>query len=356
MSEKNVADAIVQRIIEWGTDSVFGYSGDGINAVMLALRTAESQLRFVQARHEENAALMAVGYAKFSGRVGVVMSTQGPGAVHLLNGLYDAKLDHVPLVAIVGQQKSTVLGSEYMQEIDLQRLFADVAAQFVQTVTAPEQVPLVIDRAFRTALATRTPTVVIVPHDVQQHPAAEPTQEHGILVTSPEWRPPRVMPHIDDLQSAARVLAECERPVMLVGQGARHAVEEVRAFAEELGAAVVTSLLGKPYVDETLPFAAGTMGHLGTTASGHVLDRCDALVIIGSNDPWTEFYPPPGAARAIQIDLDGRQIGNRYPIEVGLVGDAALTLGALSPLLAEVDRAAWADEVAGAVEKWARVR
>ncbi|HWR85782.1 MAG TPA: thiamine pyrophosphate-requiring protein [Rhodoglobus sp.] len=356
MSERTVSDAIVERMTAWGVDTVFGYSGDGINGVMLALRRAEPAIRFVQGRHEENTALMAVGYAKYGGRVGVVTSTQGPGAVHLLNGLYDARLDHVPVVAVVGQQKSTVLGSEYMQEIDLQRLFADVAAEFVQTVMSPEQVPLVIDRAFRTALATRSPAVVIVPHDVQQQPASEPQQEHGIITTAAQWRPPRVVPHQDDLQQAAALLGGCERPVVFVGQGARHAREEVQAVAEALGAAVVTSLLGKPYVDERLPYVAGTMGHLGTTASGRVLERCDGLLIVGSNDPWTEFYPPPGAARAVQIDLDGRSIGNRYPIEVGLVGDAALTLGALVPLLGERDRRPWQDEVRAAVDDWHDIR
>ena len=356
MSERLVSDAIVERITAWGVERIFGYSGDGINGVLTALRRAEPAVRFVQARHEENAALMAVGYAKYGGGVGVVTSTQGPGAVHLLNGLYDAKLDHVPVVAIVGQQKTTVLGSEYMQEIDLQRLFADVAAQYVQTIMVPEQVPLVVDRAFRAALATRSPTVVIVPHDVQQLPAAEPEHEHGVLVTAVEWRAPRVLPSRGDIEEAARLLADCERPVMLVGQGARHARDQVRAVAERLGAAIVTSLLGKPFVDERLPYVAGTMGHLGTTASGRVLAACDALLIVGSNDPWTEFYPPPGAARAVQIDIDGRAIGNRYPIEIGLVGDAALTLADLRPRLPDVDRSAWRDEVLSAVEDWDDIR
>src|SRR4051812_14473595 len=273
---------------------------------------------------------MAVGHAKFTGSVGVVMSTQGPGAVHLLNGLYDAKLDHVPLVAVVGQQQTTALGSEYQQEIDLQSLFKDVAAQFVQTVLAPEQAVMVLDRAFRTALATRSPCVVVLPHDVQQAAAPEePEHQHGVVVTAPGLPRPRVLPREEDLDAAARVLAEGERVALLVGQGARHASDEVRAVAERLGAGVATSLLGKPWWDETLPYSCGVMGHLGTTASGKLFDECDTLLVVGSNDPWTEFYPAPGQARAVQVDLDGRHVGNRYPIEVGLTGDAAPTLDAL---------------------------
>ncbi len=352
MGAGSVADLIVDRLESWGVHRVFGYSGDGINAFMGALRRAAGRVQFVQARHEENAAFMAVGHAKYSGEVGVVTSTQGPGAVHLLNGLYDAKLDGVPVVAIVGQQNSSVLGSAYMQEIDLPALVKDVAG-FAQQVSTPEQLPMVLDRAFRSALGDRGPAVVIVPHDVQKEPAAELDQEHGIVVTAPEWARPLVLPRDDDLRRAAEVLTGGRRVALLVGQGARHAGEEVRAVAERLGAGVATSLLGKPYVDESLPYAAGTMGHLGTTASAHLMSSCDTLLIVGSNDPWTEFYPPPGAARAVQIDLDGRVVGNRYPIEVGLVGDAAATLSALLPLLPNAPAdPAWRAQVELKVREW----
>lgn len=330
MAERLVADVMVERLTAWGVNRVFGYSGDGINGFMGALRRAGDSMQFVQARHEETAAFMAVGHAKYTGGVGVVTSTQGPGAVHLLNGLYDAKLDSVPVVAIVGQQSRSVLGSAYMQEIDLLTLFKDVAAQFAQMVSTPEQLPMVLDRAFRTALETRTPCVVIVPHDIQKAPAPELEQQHGIIVTAPEWQPARVLPHGDDLAKAAEVLNAGSKVALLVGQGAKHAQEDVVAIAEKLGAGITTSLLGKPYMDETLPFAAGTMGHLGSTASAHLLGNCDTLLIVGSNDPWTEFYPKPGAARAVQIDIDGRKVGNRYPVEVGLVGDAAETLRELA--------------------------
>lgn len=351
--ERLVADLVVQRLRAWGVHRLFGYSGDGINGFMGALRRAGGDPRLVQARHEENAALMAVGHAKYTGGVGVVTSTQGPGAVHLLNGLYDAKLDHVPVVAIVGQQATTVMGAEYMQEIDLQGLFKDVAAQFVQTVLSAQQAPMVLDRAFRTALATRSPCVVILPHDVQQEPLADPlSQEHGVLVTASEWRRPHVVPTQADLQEAADFLNAGRRVALLVGQGVREAQGQVRAVAERLGAGVTTSLLGKPWFDESLPYSCGVMGHLGTTASAWLMEQCDTLLIVGSNDPWTEFYPTPGQARGVQVDLDGRHLGNRYPIEVGLTGDAAETLDALLPLLDPTHDSSWREDVEASVRRW----
>jgi pyruvate dehydrogenase (quinone) len=355
MSEQLVADAVVKRLQDWGVGRIFGYSGDGINAFVEALNRADGGPEFVQARHEENAALMAVGHAKYAGGVGVVTSTQGPGAVHLLNGLYDAKLDSVPVVAIIGQQSRSVLGSAYMQEIDLLTLFRDVAAQFAGQVNSPEQATMVVDRAFRTALETRSPCVVIIPHDVQQQPAAELQQEHGIVHTAPMWRPTRVRPYDEDLRAAADILNAGTKIALLVGQGARGAQEEVVALAGKLGAGIATSLLGKPYVDETLPNAVGTMGHLGTTASAALMGGCDTLLIVGSNDPWTEFYPPPGAARAVQIDIDGRKIGNRYPIECGLVGDAAETLTALLALVEEQPTGSWQGVIEQQVSAWREI-
>jgi pyruvate dehydrogenase (quinone) len=295
---------------------------------------------------------MAVGHAKYSGGVGVVTSTQGPGAIHLLNGLYDAKLDSVPVVAIVGQQNTSVLGSGYMQEVDLLTLVKDVAAQFAQQISSPEQVPMVLDRAFRAALTTRSPVVVIVPQDVQTQPAPELQQQHGVLVTAPRWRRAHVLPFDEDLCAAADLLNAGERVALLVGQGARNARDEVVAVAERLRAGIATSLLGKPFVDESLPFVVGTMGHLGTTASADLLGSCDTLLIVGSNDPWTEFYPPPGAARGVQIDVDGRKVGNRYPIEVPLVGDAAATLTVLLPLLRGDNTGPWRQRIEQSVRDW----
>lgn len=353
--KQTVADAIVARLVEWGVDRIFGYSGDGIDGVLQALRRSDDAPEFVQARHEETAAFMAVAHAKYTGRVGVVTATQGPGAVHLLNGLYDAKLDGAPVVALVGQQVRTVLGTEYQQEVDLHRLFADVAAQYSTTVVAPEQVPAAIDQAFRTSLATRSPTVVIVPHDVQNEPAAEPAAEHGHVSTAVGYRSPRVLPDPSELERAAVLLAAAQRPVVLVGQGARRAIDDIVALAERMGAAVVTSLLGKPLVDESLPFVAGTMGHLGTTASARVMAECDTLLIVGSSDPWTEFYPAPGQARAVQIDLDGRAIGRRYPVEVGLVGDAQETVRLLAVRLRETKADGWRQRVAEHLREWRRI-
>jgi pyruvate dehydrogenase (quinone) len=350
--QRLVADLVVERLSAWGVQRVFGHSGDGINTVLGAMRRAGDAPAFVQARHEENAALMAVGHAKYTGGVGVVLATQGPGAVHLLNGLYDAKLDSVPVVALVGQQERTVLGSAYQQGLDLQTLFSD-ATQYVQTVLAAEHAPMVIDRAFRSALATRQPCAVVLPHDVQKLPVPDDLpQQHGVVISVPEWRRPRVRPQEDDLRQAAAVLNAGHKVALLVGQGARDAGAQVQAVADRLGAGVTTSLLGKPWVDERLPTSAGVMGHLGTSASAFLMDSCDTLLIVGSNDPWTEFYPPPGQVRAVQIDVDTRNLGNRYPVEVGLPGDAAETLDALLPLLEPRADDGWRDEVAGAVDRW----
>lgn len=353
--QRTVSDVIVDRLSQWGVSRTYGYSGDGINGVLEAIRASDGKVAFVQARHEENAAFMAVGEAKYAGGVGVMISTQGPGAVHLLNGLYDAKLDRIPVIALIGQQHRSVLGSGYMQEIDLRTLFSDVASHYIAEITSPDQVPMVIDRAFRAALASRSPAVVIVPHDVQSMPAPELPHEHGIVPTAVAFEQAIVRAADERITAAADLLAAARRPAFLVGKGAAGAVQEVEALATHLGAGVVTSLLGKPFVDEQLPFAAGTMGHLGTTATAQVLAECDALLIVGSNDPWTEFYPAPGQAKTVQIDTDPQMIGNRSAVDVGLVGDAAATLGALqSAIAADPDRA-WTDRVRDIVERWRRI-
>src|SRR3954469_1730648 len=350
--QRLVADLVVERLGAWGVERVFGHSGDGINTVLGAMRRAGQRPDFVQARHEENAALMAVGHAKYTGNVGVVLSTQGPGAVHLLNGLYDAKLDNVPVVALVGQQETTVLGSAYQQGLDLQTLFGD-ATGYVQTVLAAEHAVMVIDRAFRTALATRQPCAVVVPHDVQKLPVPDPMpQQHGVVVSAPEWRRPRVRPQEEDLRQAADLLNSGRKVALLVGQGARDAGDQVQAVADRLGAGVTTSLLGKPWVDERRPTSAGVMGHLGTSASAFLMESCDTLLIVGSNDPWTEFYPPPGQARAVQIDIDSRNLGNRSPVADALPGDAGEAVEALLELLEPRELDGWHTEVVDAVQRW----
>jgi len=353
--QRTVSDAIVDRLIEWGVSRVYGYSGDGINGVIDAIRRSEGGVAFVQARHEENAAFMAVGEAKYAGGVGVMLSTQGPGAVHLLNGLYDAKLDHVPVVALIGQQHRSVLGSGYMQEIDLRTLFSDVGAAYIAEVSTAEQVPMVIDRAFRAALASHSPAVLILPHDVQSAPEADHPHEHGIVPSAATFDRPIVRAADDRIAEAAELLGAAQRPAFLVGKGAAGAVEEVVALAEHLGAAVVTSLLGKPYVDERLPYVAGTMGHLGTTASAQVFAECDALLIVGSNDPWTEFYPEPGQAKTVQIDIEPRVIGNRSAVDVGLAGDASATLRALRDKATPAPDRAWGERVRDVVQGWRNI-
>lgn len=347
-----VADAIVDRLSAWGIERLYGYSGDGNNPLLGALNRGTRAPRFIQARHEESAAFMAVGDAKYTGGVGVVTSTQGPGAIHLLNGLYDAKLDSVPVVALVAQQHRSVLGSDYQQEVDLQTLFHDVAAPFVQLVSSPEQIYLALDRAFRSALARKQPTVVILPHDVQEADAPELGQEHGHVVTAPLSTRGVPRPLAEDLDAAVDVLAAGERITILAGRGVAHARPEVQRLADHLGAALTTSLLGKPYIDERLPLAAGTMGHLGTDASEFALQECDTLLIVGSNDPWTEFYPAPGQARAVQIDIDAAVIANRYPVEVGLVGDARDTVVALLSRLEPRGSTPWRESVERSVQEW----
>ena len=348
-----VADGIVQRLDDWGVERVFGYAGDGIDPLLAAIARAGT-VELVTARHEEMAAFMATGHAKYSGGVGVCLATQGPGAIHLLTGLYDAKLDRTPVVAIVGQVSTTALGTGYLQEVDLPVLLKDVCGQYVQTVTTPEQLPAVLDDALRTAIATSSPTCVIVPHDVQQAVAAEPEQAHGVVRTSPAVSRSVGVPSEEDLDRAARVLSEGERVVVLAGRGAGGATRQVLEVVERLGAGLVTSLLGKPFFDEGLPVHAGVLGHLGTTASADLLAGCDTLLIVGSNDPWTEFYPPLGHARTVQVDIAARNLGAKYPVEAPLAGDAAATLDTLLPRLRQRSRP-WRDEVRDAVAAWHRI-
>ena len=353
---RTVADGIIERAEAWGVQRIFGYAGDGVDPLLGALRRREGEVELITARHEEMAAFMATGHAKYTGEVGVCLATQGPGAVHLLTGLYDAKLDSKPVVAIVGHVVTSALGSGYQQEVELPTLFKDVCSSYVGELVTPEQLDQVVDDAFRTALATSSPTCIIVPHDVQQAELPEVEHAHGIVPSAPVTAAPRVLPREADLERAAEVLNAGERIALLVGQGAQHAADEVEQIAERLGAGVTTSLLGKPFVDETLPFMCGTMGHLGTTASADLMAGCDTLLIVGSNDPWTEFYPAPGQARAVQIDLSSAQLGRKYPIEVGLAGDAAETLRALLPLLEPASDRTWRGEVEKMVSSWRELR
>ncbi|WP_329789268.1 thiamine pyrophosphate-requiring protein [Lentzea sp. DG1S-22] len=347
-----VGDFVVQRLRDWGVAQVFAYPGDGINGIVAAFGKADNEPKFVQTRHEEMAAFAAVGFAKFSDRVGVCLATSGPGAIHLLNGLYDAKLDHVPVVAIVGQTARTAQGGSFQQEVDLHSLFRDVAS-FLVDVTVPEQLPNALDRAMRTAQADRAPAVVIIPNDVQEQEYAAPKHEFKHIPSSPPSRPSSVVtPAHDEIERAAEVLNSGEKVAILIGQGARGAADEVRATADLLGAGIAKALLGKDVLPDDLPYVTGSIGLLGTRPSYEMMRDCDRLLIIGSNFPYSQYLPKPGTARGVQIDLDGRAIGMRYPTEVNLVGDAKATLRALIPLLRRKEDRSWRTKVEADVERW----
>jgi len=347
-----VADYLLSRLREWGVENVFAFPGDGINGLLGAFSRADDQPRFIQSRHEEMSAFEAVGYAKFSGRVGVCMATSGPGAIHLLNGLYDAKLDHVPVVAVVGQTNRSAMGGSYQQEVDLLTLFKDVASDYVQMVTVPEQLPNVIDRAIRVALSRHAPTVVIIPNDVQELDYSPPTHEFKMVPSSLgiEW--PTTVPDDAAVRRAADLLNAGSKVAMLVGQGARGARAEVEQVADLLGAGVAKALLGKDVLSDELPYVTGSIGLLGTRPSYEMMMGCDTLLTVGSSFPYTQFMPAFDQARAVQIDIDGSFVGMRYPYEVNLVGDASATLKALVPLLERKRDRSWQEDLCDKVARW----
>jgi pyruvate dehydrogenase (quinone) len=356
MSE-TVADSLLHRLShDWGVKRIYGYPGDGINGIMGAFERADDRPEFIQVRHEEMAAFMACAHAKFTGEVGVCLATSGPGAIHLLNGLYDAKLDHQPVVAIVGQQARLGLGGNYQQEVDLTTLFKDVAHEYVQMATEPGQVRHLIDRAMRIALAERTVTCVILPNDLQMEAAVpSPPHAHGTVHSGPGFEPPRITPPHDQLQQAAEILNSGERVAMLVGAGALHATDEVIQVADVLGAGVAKALLGKAAVPDDLPFVTGSIGLLGTRPSWDLMNECDTLLMVGSSFPYSEFLPEEGKARGVQIDLDGKMIGIRFPMEANLIGDSALTLRALLPMLEHKQDRAWREQIEKGVSEWWKV-
>lgn len=350
---KTVSDFVVKRLRAWGVRIVYGYPGDGINGLMGALRRARDEVRFVQVRHEEQAAFMACAHAKFTGEVGVCMATSGPGAIHLLNGLYDATMDHQPVVAIVGQQARTALGSDYQQEVDLISLFKDVAHHYVQMCTVPAQARHLIDRAFRIAQAERCVTCIILPNDVQAEDAVEqPPREHGTTVTGVGPIRARLSPHEDELRRAADLLNAGQRVAMLIGAGALAAGDEVEQVADLLGAGVAKALLGKAALPDELPYVTGAIGLLGTEPSDKLMRECDTLLMVGSSFPYTEFLPEPGQARGVQIDREPRNLSLRYPMEVNLLGDAAQTLRMLAPLLQRKTDRSWRESIEEDVAQW----
>ncbi|KUY71340.1 thiamine pyrophosphate-requiring protein [Burkholderia sp. RF4-BP95] len=343
-----VADFIVERLYDWGVRRVYGYPGDGINGFFGALGRAQGKIEFIQARHEEMAAFMASAHAKFTGELGVCVATSGPGASHLVTGLYDARLDHMPVLAIVGQQARAALGGHYQQEVDLPALFKDVAGAFVQLAVVPGQVRHLVDRAVRIALGARTVTALVLPNDLQELDYAPPKRAHGTVHSGVGYTPPKVVPYADDLQRAADVLNAGKKVAMLVGAGALRATDEVIAVADRLGAGAAKALLGKAALPDDLPWVTGSIGLLGTKPSDELMTECDTLLVVGSGFPYSEFLPKEGQARGVQIDLKADMLSLRYPMEVNLVGDSAETLRALLPLLKERHDTSWRDQIA----KW----
>ncbi|MFM0048247.1 thiamine pyrophosphate-requiring protein [Caballeronia grimmiae] len=347
-----VGDFLVDRLYAWGVRRIFGYPGDGINGVFGALNRANGKIEFIQARHEEMAAFMASAHAKFTGELGVCIATSGPGASHLLTGLYDARLDHVPVLAIAGQQARAALGGHYQQELDLSAMFKDVAGAFVQQASVPSQIRHLVDRAVRTALGERRVTALILPNDLQDMDYEPPGRKHGTVHSGVGYNAPKIVPYADDLQRAADVLNAGKKVAILVGAGALQATDEVIAVAEKLGAGVAKALLGKAALPDDLPFVTGSIGLLGTEPSYKLMTGCDTLLMIGSGFPYSEFLPKEGAARGVQIDIKADMLSIRYPMEVNLVGDSAETLRALLPLLEEKTDRAWRKDIEGWMEDW----
>ncbi len=347
-----VSDYVLNRLKEWGIHRIFGYPGDGINGFLGAFHRAAGDPEFIQPRHEEMAAFMATAHAKFTRDLGVCIATSGPGAIHLLNGLYDAKLDHQPVLAILGQQKQISVGAAFQQEVDLNTLFKDVTA-YVTTVMHPASARHAIDRAIRIALSNRAPSAIIFPEDIQEMKAMEaPPRIHGAVYSSLGYIKPEIIPPKDQIERAANILNRAERVAILVGQGAAKAENEVIEAAEVLACGVAKALLGRAHPPDDLPFVTGSIGLLGTRPSYEMVMSCDALFMIGTGFPYAEWLPKEGACKCVQIDIDGRYIGNRFPADVPLVGDSRLTLQALLPLLKPKRDRSWREKIESDVSKW----
>ncbi|HVB05298.1 MAG TPA: thiamine pyrophosphate-dependent enzyme [Acidimicrobiales bacterium] len=352
---KIAAEALIERLIDWGVDTIFGLPGDGINGIMEGLRRHQDKIRFVLVQHEEAAAFMATGYAKSTGRLGVCLATSGPGAIHLLNGLYDAKLDHQPVLAITGTQESQMLGTGYQQEVALEKLFMDVA-EYDEMIRVPVQVPTLVDLACRHALSRRTVAHLTIPTDIQIADAGanpwEAVAPAVISPTSPAFLPPPGLPRAEDLAAAAAVLNAGEKVVMLVGAGALHAREEILKVAELLGSPVVKTLSGKAAVPDDHPLTLGGIGLLGTAPSIDAMEGCDTLFMVGTNFPYTKYLPEPGKCRVVQIEADPIRAGNRIATEVPVVGDAREGLAALAPLLQRKDERSFLEGLQSAMGEW----
>jgi pyruvate dehydrogenase (quinone) len=345
-----VSDFVVSRLHQWGVRRIYGYPGDGINGVLGALQRAGS-IEFIQVRHEEMAAFMAVAHAKFTGEMGVCLSTGGPGATHLITGLYDAKLDHVPVLAICGQAEATVRGGSYQQELNLDRILADVA-NFVQEASAPAQVRHLIDRAIRIATAQNGVSALILPKDIQDSDYEEPKMAHGFTRSGVGYSKPKIVPRTTDLQRAADVLNSGQKVAILIGAGARGAADEILQTADLLGAGIAKALLGKDVLPDDLPFVTGAIGLLGTEPSWNLMQKCDTLLMIGTGFPWAEFLPKDEKVRAVQIDIDPSMLSLRFPAEVNLHGDALETLRLLLPLLQRKSDRSWRAGIESGMGAW----
>jgi len=351
-----VSDFLIERLIAWGVKRIYGYPGDGINGIIAAIDRAHDRIDFVQVRHEEQAAFMATAHAKYTGELGVCLATSGPGAIHLLNGLYDAKNDHTPVLALAGHTATSAIGSEYQQEVDLHALYKDVASEYLVTVTNPAQARHAIDRAMRGALSERTVTALIFPKDVQEEKAiAQPPHAMNFTSSSIGIALGRMLPSDADLRRAADVLNAGSKVAILVGAGAFGAQEELIAVADRLQAGCAKALLGKAVLPDDLPWVTGTIGLLGTKASSDLMRECDTLLMVGTNYPYAQFLPRPGQARGVQIDVNGSRLGVRYATEVNLQGTARDTLAALYPLLAEQTDTSWRATIARHRDEQARV-
>jgi pyruvate dehydrogenase (quinone)/pyruvate oxidase len=344
---------LIERLIDWGARVVFGLPGDGINGIMEALRTRQDRIAFVQVRHEEAAAFMACGYAKYTGRLGVCLATSGPGAIHLLNGLYDAKMDGASVVALTGQTYHDLIGMRYQQEVDLLSLYKDVVV-YNQQILGAGHVRALVDQSRRAALSLRGVSYLTCPIDIQEQTIGEdkrsPKKKEGH--TSDAWRPPIVVPCDADIHAAAGVINAGKKTVILAGQGALGATDELERLADLLAAPIVKALLGKVAVPDDSPYTTGGIGLLGTEPSEVAMEECDTLLMVGTSFPYLEFYPKHDRCRGVQIDRDPSRIGLRFPVEVGLCGDARSTLQVLTPHLARRSDRSFLEKAQAGMKKW----
>lgn len=347
------ADVLIESLIDWGVEVVFGLPGDGINGIMESLRTHKDKIRFLQVRHEESAALMACAYAKFTGRLGVCLATSGPGGIHLLNGLYDAKLDGQPVLAITGLQFHDLIGTHTQQDVALDKLFIDVAV-FNERIMGPTHVENIVDLACRTALAYHGVSHIAFPVDLQEKSIEKKERSHRNVPqhTSDAHARSALLPDLQDLERASEILNQGKKVAILAGRGALQATDELEQTAELLGAPIVKALLGKAAVPDDSAYTTGGIGLLGTKPSQEALEGCDTLLMVGTSFPYIEFMPKPGQARGIQIELDPKRIGLRYPVEVGLVGDSSKTLRRLIPLLRRKEKRTFLEAAQAGMKDW----